>query len=73
MDPTPRLIAIEEKLAHLEKYVGDLDEVIREMAGRLESQAKGAAQMRSILDQHLAGGDDKSDATDPAQDRPPHW
>ncbi|MEM9414357.1 MAG: SlyX family protein [Planctomycetota bacterium] len=74
MDTTPRIIALEEKVAHLEKYIGDLDEVIRELAGRLDSQAKGVQQMRSVLEQHLAGGDDeKSMPNDPEADRPPHW
>ncbi|MFI4860750.1 MAG: SlyX family protein [Phycisphaerales bacterium JB063] len=74
MDPTPRLIALEEKMSHLEKYLGELDEVIRELAGRLDTQAKGVQQMRKVLEQHLAGGeDDAGSAPDPEADRPPHW
>ncbi|XAM01517.1 SlyX family protein [Phycisphaeraceae bacterium D3-23] len=76
MDPTPRIIALEEKLAHLEKYLGDLDEVVRDLAARLDTQTKGVQQMRSVLEQHLAGGDDTKGSDpdpDPESDRPPHW
>lgn len=74
MDPDARLIALEEKLAYLEMHVGDLDEVVRDLAGRLDLQAKGVKQMRTMIEQHLAGGEgDKDDAPDAERDRPPHW
>jgi len=68
-----RLIAVEEKLAHLEKYLGELDEVVRDLATRLDVQAKGVKQVRTILEQHLAGGEDEGSSGDPEADRPPHW
>lgn len=73
-NPDRRLTALEEKLAYLEKHVGELDEVVRDLATRLEQQIRGIRQMRSTLEQHLAGGDAKADtAPDPEGDRPPHW
>lgn len=73
-DDPQRLIAVEEKLAHLEKYLGELDEVVRDLATRLDVQAKGVKQVRTILEQHLAGGEDgDGSASDPEADRPPHW
>jgi len=73
-DDPKRLIAVEEKLAHLEKYLGELDEVVRDLATRLDAQTKGVQQVRSILEQHLAGGGDgEGSSSDPETDRPPHW
>lgn len=73
-DDAQRLITLEEKLAYLEQHLGELDGVVRELAGRLEQQHKGVQQVRSILEQHLAGGDEGGAASDdPAADRPPHW
>ena len=76
-DDSPRLIALEEKLLYLEKHIGDLDEVVRDLADRLDHQAGSVRQVRKMLEQHLAGGgDDKSGPAsepDPEADRPPHW
>lgn len=73
-EPDARLVSLEEKLAYLEKHLGELDEVVRELAGRLDTQAKGVQQMRTTLEQHLAGGGNgKDDAPDAERDRPPHW
>jgi len=77
MDSQSRIINLEEKLAHLEKYVGDLDEVIRDLAGKLDAQGKNTAAVKAILEQHLAAPGSASDSGDGGQgfedDRPPHW
>lgn len=74
-DDAHRLIALEEKLAYLEKHLGDLDGVVRDLAERIDQQSKGVQQVRSILEQHLAGGEDGNTGPGPdaERDRPPHW
>ena len=62
-----RLTVIEEKLAHLEKYVGDLDEVLRDLSKRLDVHGQGVTAVRKMLEDHL------SDAGDPGDEKPPHW
>ena len=65
-----RLTVIEEKLAHLEKYVGDLDEVVQDLAARLAAQKDGVTAVRKMLEDHLS---DPEDSTNPADEKPPHW
>jgi uncharacterized coiled-coil protein SlyX len=72
-DDPQRLIAIEEKLAFLEKHVGELDGVVRGLADRIDQQTKGIQQVRSALEQHLAGGEGDGPDPDADRDRPPHW
>ena len=67
MQDAERLTRIEEKLAHLEKYVGDLDEVVRDLSKRLDTHGDGVSAVRKMLQDHL------SDAADPGDERPPHW
>ena len=78
MQDDTRLTVIEEKLAHLEKYVSDLDEVVRELATGLAKQKDGVTAVRKMLEDHLSapgsgpGGDTTSDQ-DLANEKPPHW
>jgi uncharacterized coiled-coil protein SlyX len=65
-----RLTVIEEKLAHLEKYVGDLDEVVQDLAARLAKQKDGVTAVRKMLEDHLSEPEGPSD---PADEKPPHW
>ena len=67
MQDDNRMTVIEEKLAHLEKYVGDLDEVVRDLAKQLHTQGQGVNAVRKMLQDHL------SDAGDPGDEKPPHW
>lgn len=70
MQDDDRLTVIEEKLAHLEKYIGDLDEVVRDLAGRLAKQGEGVSAVRKMLEDHL---NDPGEQRDLADDKPPHW
>ena len=67
MQDDARMTVIEEKLSHLEKYVGDLDEVLRDLSKRMDVHAKGVTAVRKLLEDHL------SDADDPGDEKPPHW
>ena len=78
MQDNARLTVIEEKLAHLEKYVSDLDEVVRELATGLAKQKDGVTAVRKMLEDHLSapGNDPGGGATsdqDLADEKPPHW
>lgn len=70
MQDDTRLTVIEEKLAHLEKYVGDLDEVVRDLAARLAKQKDGVSAVRKMLEDHLSEPEGTSDLAD---EKPPHW
>ena len=70
MQDADRLTQIEEKLAYLEKYVGDLDEVIRDLAKRLDIHGEGVSAVRKMLEDHLSEADGP---TDPRDEKPPHW
>jgi uncharacterized coiled-coil protein SlyX len=70
MQDHDRLTVIEEKLAHLEKYVGDLDEVVRDLADRLAAQNTGVAAVRKLLEDHLNEPEGPADLAD---EKPPHW
>lgn len=70
MQDPERLTFIEEKLAYLEKYVGDLDEVVRELSTKLDQQDAGVKAVRKMLEDHL---NDPGEERDLADDRPPHW
>lgn len=70
MQADARLTVIEEKLAYLEKYVGDLDEVVRDLAARIDAQKDGVSTVRKMLEDHLSEPDGPPD---PADEKPPHW
>lgn len=67
MQDDTRLTNIEEKLAYLEKYVGDLDEVLRDLSKRLDLHGEGVSAVRKMLEDHL------SEAGDVGDEKPPHW
>lgn len=70
MEANDRLTRIEEKLAYLEQYVGDLDEVVRDMSKRLDAHSRGVTAVRKMLEDHLSDPDGPSDLAD---EKPPHW
>ena len=81
------LIRVEEKIAHLERYVGELDQVVREMNDRLDGFARQLAELRQSVEAGPMknepveadgvegleqGGAERSDR-ELEDDRPPHW
>jgi len=71
----PRSVQLEEKVAHLERYVTDLDSVVRAMNERMDRFAREAAALRALVDA-AREGDRKSGSEpgdDPQDERPPHW
>ncbi|MHB1155951.1 MAG: SlyX family protein [Phycisphaerales bacterium] len=69
MNDEARLIEIEEKIAHLEKYVGDLNEVIGQNAAEL-------AAMRKLLGRvtdRVGRIENPPEERTLEEDRPPHW
>ena len=70
MNDDARLTVIEEKLAHLEQFVGDLDEVVQDLAARLAAQKDGVTAVRKMLEDHLS---EPESPTDLADEKPPHW
>jgi uncharacterized coiled-coil protein SlyX len=70
MDEQDRLTRIEEKLAYLEQYVGDLDDVVRDLAKRLDVHGEGVSAVRKLIEDHLS---DPGDSADPGDEKPPHW
>jgi len=67
MQDDARLTTIEEKLAHLEKYLSDLDEVVRDMSARMDTHKAGVTAVRKLLEDHL------SEQAAPGDEKPPHW
>lgn len=70
MQDADRLTTIEEKLAYLEQHLADLDQVVQQLAKRMDRQGEGVNAVRKLLEQHLSETDEP---TDPADDKPPHW
>ena len=70
MQDDNRLTIIEEKLAHLEKYIGDLDEVVRDIAARVDQQKIGVTAVRKMLEDHL---NEPEGPPNLADEKPPHW
>ncbi len=64
-----RIIAIEEKLAHFEKYMGDLNESVLDLAQQIERMARDMARLDTRLTQ-LGEADDPGD---PLDEKPPHY
>ncbi|MEM1109757.1 MAG: SlyX family protein [Planctomycetota bacterium] len=71
-----RLIAVEEKIAHLERYLGELDGVVRELHDRMDGYKSQIDRLRDEFGEHLSNADD---APEPGRDdqleddKPPHW
>ena len=63
-----RIIAIEEKLAHLERYVEQLDATVRELYDRLDLQGKDLTRLREDTQTQFNELD-----RPPEDDKPPHW
>lgn len=70
MDTDDRLTRVEEKLLFLEKYVTDLDEVVRDLAKRLDVHGQGVSAVRKLLEEHI---NDQGESNDPRDEKPPHW
>lgn len=78
MDADTRLVNIEEKIAHLEHYLGELDGVVREMNDRMDGYQQELARMRQLVESQTTngeGGSDDDGSTDQQleDERPPHW
>jgi len=65
-----RLTNVEEKMAHLEKFVSDLDVVVREMHDALAVVQRDVGALRTQIEQQ-SQGDDGSD--DLEAQKPPHY
>ena len=65
-----RLTNVEEKIAYLEKFVTELDGVVREMHDTLTAVRREAGELRAQVDRQ-APGDDGSD--DLEAQKPPHY
>lgn len=71
-----RLVNIEEKIAHLEHYLGELDGVVRAMHDRMDGFKTQLDKIRADLNHQQSGGGDESSADSDQQledDKPPHW
>ncbi len=73
-----RLLAVEEKLAHLEHGMAQLDEVVREVADALVAVRAELAQLRAerARDVEAARSEGESPMSREEQlvwDKPPHW
>jgi uncharacterized coiled-coil protein SlyX len=67
MSTEKRMIALEEKVAYLEQHLSDLDEVIRDLAGRVRKHGEGVEGLRKLVEDHLSASED------PGDEKPPHW
>jgi len=65
-----RLTQVEEKIAYLEKFVSDLDGVVRELHDMLGAVRRDVGTLRSKIEQQ-SQEDDGSD--DLEAQRPPHY
>lgn len=70
-----RAIRLEEKVAHLERYVADLDGVVREMNERMDRFARETKALRAIVEaaRKTDQGPDGTADDDLLDERPPHW
>ena len=64
-----RITGVEEKLAYLEKFVTELDGVVRELHDGLDAVRREMKQVRAQIEQ--PGEDDDGD--DLQANRPPHY
>lgn len=64
-----RLTTVEEKIAYLEQYVGELDGVVREMHDNLTAVQREMRQLKAQLEQ----GPETDDSDDPEAHKPPHY
>jgi SlyX protein len=66
----PRLIAAEEKLAHLERVCDDLSQVV---ARQEQELARLSARVQMLLSREAERESDESGTIPLADQRPPHW
>ncbi len=66
---TERLTNVEEKIAYLEKFVTDLDGVVRELHDGLNVVRREMGQLRTQLEQ----SQEEDDGDDLESQRPPHY
>jgi len=64
-----RVTVVEEKLAHLEKYVSELDGVVREMHDQIAALKREVGRMQDRIEQAQEG----EDPDDLEANRPPHY
>ncbi len=64
-----RIVQIEEKIAHLEKHVTDLDQVVRDYHEQLVQSRDEVKRLEQRLDKSLT--DEQSPDTE--DEPPPHW
>ena len=69
----PRSVQLEEKVAHLERYVADLDGVVREMNERMDHFTREVKGLRAIVETVRDGDGEGGADADPQDERPPHW
>jgi uncharacterized coiled-coil protein SlyX len=75
-----RLTTVEEKIAYLEQFVGELDGVVRELHDSLAAVRREMGQLRGQLEQAAQDGPDAPDAPDGPDTtddleahKPPHY
>ncbi|MFI5355852.1 MAG: SlyX family protein [Opitutales bacterium] len=66
----PELQRLEEKIAYLERHVGEQDRVMLELAGLVERLRGDLAGLRERL---ATAAPREADPAAPAADRPPHY
>jgi uncharacterized coiled-coil protein SlyX len=73
-----RMIQIEEKIAHLEHHLGELDGVVHGMHHRMDGLLRQINQLRETVEAAARENADDPDADGPddqdlLDDLPPHW
>ena len=71
MSDDARLIGIEEKIAYMEKYTSDLNEVIQRNAMELTTLRKLLERLEHRMDRMENPPTDAKRTLE--EDRPPHW
>lgn len=67
--PDPqRLTRVEEKLAHLEHHLGELDGVVREAFGQIAAVRQALEKLRTSVE-----ADAPDEPTSSEDEKPPHW
>ncbi|MEO1235616.1 MAG: SlyX family protein [Planctomycetota bacterium] len=72
-----RLVNLEEKVTHLERHLGELDAVVRELHDNMDRYQRQIDQIKTLVESshdssNNTGADPPSD-TDLTDDKPPHW